>query len=64
MTNPSDYKYVQSHEWLYYVDTDKVRVGITDFAQNAMGDIVFVNLPLVGDMTTAGEPLCDMESGK
>ena len=64
MTNPSDYKYVQSHEWLYYVDTDKVRVGITDFAQNAMGDIVFVNLPLVGDMTTAGEPLCDMESVK
>ncbi len=64
MTNPSDYQYVRSHEWLCYVDKDTVRVGITDFAQKAMGDLVFVNLPQVGDMTTAGEPLCDVESVK
>lgn len=37
MTNPSDYKYVRSHEWLCYVDDDRVRVGITDFAQQQRG---------------------------
>ena len=64
MNIPADLKYVQSHEWLEYIDNDKARMGITDFAQNAMGDIVFVNLPQVGDTVTAGEAICDMESVK
>ena len=64
MNIPADLKYVESHEWLDYTDNDKARMGITDFAQNAMGDIVFINLPQVGDMITAGEPICDMESVK
>lgn len=64
MNIPSDLKYVKSHEWLNYLEPDKVRIGISDFAQKAMGDIVFVNLPQVGDPATAGEPLCDVESVK
>lgn len=64
MNIPSDLKYVNSHEWLNYLEVDKVRIGISDFAQHAMGDIVFINLPQVGDPVIAGEPLCDMESVK
>lgn len=64
MNIPSDLKYVKTHEWLSYIGPNKVRIGISDFAQNAMGDIVFINLPRVGDPATAGEPLCDVESVK
>ena len=64
MNIPSDLKYVKSHEWLNYLEDNKVQVGISDFAQAAMGEIVFINLPQVGDPVTKGEPLCDMESVK
>ena len=64
MNIPAELKYVKSHEWIQDLGNGKVRVGITDFAQHAMGDIVFVNLPEVGDAVTAGERMCDIESVK
>jgi glycine cleavage system H protein len=64
MNIPSELKYVKSHEWLNYLEPNRVRIGISDFAQKAMGDIVFINLPQLGDPATAGEPLCDVESVK
>ena len=60
--NP-DLKYSKSHEWVR-MDGDVAVVGISDFAQDALGDLVFVNLPQVGDEVTAGEPFGDVESVK
>ncbi len=48
---PSDRRYLESHEWALETD-DGVRVGITDFAQDELGDVVFVELPAVGDEVT------------
>ena len=56
--------YAKSHEWADFQDSGICRVGISDFAQAAMGDIVFVNLPNVGDSVSAGETLTDIESVK
>lgn len=56
--------YAKSHEWADFQDSGICRVGISDFAQAAMGDIVFVNLPNVGERVTAGEALTDIESVK
>ena len=56
-------KYTKDHEWLKE-EGDLASVGITDFAQNELGDIVFVNLPEVGDEVTAGESFGDVESVK
>ena len=64
MNFPSDLKYAKSHEWILDIGDGKVRMGISDFAQDAMGDLVFINLPEVGDPATAGEPICDVESVK
>ncbi len=63
MNYPTDLKYSKSHEWVKEEDGMTV-VGITDFAQDALGDIVFIGLPSVGDTVTAGEPLGDVESVK
>ena len=60
--NP-DLKYSKSHEWIR-MDGDVAVVGISDFAQDALGDLVFVNLPQVGDDVTAGESFGDVESVK
>ena len=60
MNNPTELKYSKSHEWL---SEDGV-VGISDFAQNALGDVVFITLPQVGDTVTAGESFGDVESVK
>lgn len=59
-----DVKYAKSHEWVKELDADVVELGITDFAQEALGDIVFVNLPEVGDEVTMGEAFTDVESVK
>ena len=56
-------QYSKSHEWVK-LDGDVAVVGISDFAQHALGDLVFVNLPQVGDEVTAGEPFGDVESVK
>ena len=61
--NPEELKYTKTHEWVKEEDGLCV-VGLTDFAQDALGDIVFVNLPAVGDAVTAGEVFGDVESVK
>jgi len=63
MNYPTDLKYSKSHEWIRYEDGVAV-IGISDFAQDALGDVVFVNLPAVGDEVTAGESFGDVESVK
>ena len=56
-------RYSKEHEWVK-VEGDKVRIGISDFAQEELGDIVFVELPEVGDTITADEPFGSVESVK
>ena len=63
MTINPDLKYTKSHEWIKEEDGVAV-VGITDFAQDALGDVVFVNLPEAGDEVVAGESFGDVESVK
>ena len=63
MNYPNDVKYAASHEWVRY-EGDVAVVGISDFAQDALGDVVFINLPAVGDEVTAGEVFGDVESVK
>ena len=61
---PSDLHYTAEHEWIRRSGDDTVRVGITDFAQSALGDVVFVQLPDVGAEVTAGESFGEVESTK
>lgn len=63
MNYPVELKYTKSHEWVKFAGGIAV-VGISDFAQDALGDVVFVNLPQVGDEVTAGEVFGDVESVK
>jgi glycine cleavage system H protein len=63
MNLPKELRYSEEHEWVK-VEGDKVRIGITDFAQSELGDIVFVELPEVGDEVTANEPFGSVESVK
>ena len=63
MNYPTDLKYSKSHEWIKEEDGRCV-IGISDFAQDALGDVVFVNLPEEGDTVTAGEAFGDVESVK
>ena len=59
----AELKYTKSHEWVKE-EGDTAYIGITDFAQDALGDLVFVNLPEVGDKVEVGEPFADVESVK
>ena len=61
---PPDLHYTADHEWVRRTGDDIVRVGITDFAQSALGDVVFVRLPDVGTDLTAGEAFGEVESTK
>jgi glycine cleavage system H protein len=61
---PSDLHYTAEHEWIRRTARDTVRVGITDFAQSSLGDVVFVQLPDVGAEITAGEAFGEVESTK
>jgi glycine cleavage system H protein len=61
---PADLHYTAEHEWVRRSGDDTVRVGITDFAQSALGDVVFVQLPDVGSGVTAGESFGEVESTK
>ena len=63
MNFPTELKYSKSHEWVKEENGVTV-IGISDFAQDALGDVVFVNLPEVGDEVTAGEAFGDVESVK
>lgn len=63
MIDPKELKYTKDDEWVRF-DGDDAFVGITDYAQSELGDLVFVNLPEVGDEVVAGEPFGDVESVK
>ena len=64
MNFPAELKYTKDHEWVKMLDDTTALVGISDFAQSELGDLVFVNLPAVGDDVVAGEAACDVESVK
>ncbi len=61
---PADLYYTEEHEWVQRTGDDTIRVGITDYAQSALGDVVFVQLPDVGTEVTAGESFGEVESTK
>ncbi len=63
MNFPAELKYSKSHEWVK-MEGDVAIIGISDFAQDALGDVVFINLPEEGDAVTAGESFGDVESVK
>lgn len=60
---PEDLRYTKDHEWVR-AEGDTVRIGVTDYAQDALGDIVFVTLPEVGAQVAAGETCGEVESTK
>lgn len=64
MNTPEHLLYTKSHEWVLFAEDGSAKVGLTDHAQDALGDIVFVNLPEVGDSLTQGETMGDVESVK
>ena len=61
---PDGLKYTKEHEWIVETSGDSVRFGITDYAQSALGDIVYVQLPKVGDSIVAGKVCGEVESTK
>jgi glycine cleavage system H protein len=61
---PDDLRYTDAHEWVREGADGVLRVGITDYAQAQLGDVVFVDLPAVGDVLTAGSPCGEVESTK
>ncbi|MGW4722883.1 glycine cleavage system protein GcvH [Streptomyces sp. NPDC004291] len=63
-SHPENLKYTKDHEWVETRDGGRVRVGITDFAQRQLGDIVFVETPKAGEGLKAGEPVGNLESVK
>ena len=64
MMNPEALQYSKSHEWVKFEEDGTASIGLTDYAQNALGDLVFVNLPEIGDAVEAGEAFGDVESVK
>lgn len=63
MELPEDLRYTREHEWVR-VDGDRATVGITDYAQDALGDIVYVDLPGAGATVSSGDAMCEVESTK
>lgn len=61
---PEDLRYSSDHEWVRTTNDRVVRIGITDYAQNSLGDIVYVQLPDLGTSITAGDSLGEVESTK
>lgn len=64
MNYPNELKYSKSHEWVKFENDTTAVIGLTDYAQSELGDLVFVNLPEAGDEVTAGEVFGDVESVK
>lgn len=64
MNTPKNLKYSKTHEWVEFIDNNTAKIGLTDFAQQKLGKLVFVNLPLVGDELVTDEPFGDVESVK
>ena len=63
MNIPDNLWYSKTHEWVLFID-GKARIGLTDYAQDSLGDIVYVNLPAVGDEATVNGAVCEVESVK
>lgn len=61
---PADLRYSREHEWARLDEDGRVAVGITDYAQDQLGDVVFLDLPEIGTAVTAGEPMGEIESTK
>ena len=64
MKTPEELKYAKTHEWVKFTSETECEVGLSDFAQDALGDLVFVNLPEAGAEAVKGETICDVESVK
>lgn len=64
MIFPAELKYTKTHEWIKMLDDSTALVGITDYAQKELGDVVFINLPMEGNDVAKENPLCDVESVK
>lgn len=64
MTFPKELWYTETHEWVLFAEDGTATIGITDYAQDQLGDLVFVNLPEPGDAVSAGESFADVESVK
>lgn len=64
MDAPGDRRYTKAHEWVLELEGKRVRIGITDYAQDALGDIVYVDLPDTGKRVVAGDTLAEVESTK
>ena len=64
MNFPKELKYSRTHEWVRFQEDGTAYIGITDYAQDQLGDLVFVNLPSAGDALQAGESFADVESVK
>ena len=64
MNVPEDLSYSSDHEWLRFENDQRVRIGITDYAQDALGDVVYVDLPEVGAEVSPGGPMSEVESTK
>jgi glycine cleavage system H protein len=64
MEFPDDLRYTKEHEWVRDEGSGRARVGITDYAQDALGDVVYVDVPQTGTDVTAGQPFSEVESTK
>ena len=64
MNVPDDLSYSSDHEWMRFEGDGRVRIGITDYAQDALGDVVYVELPDVGAVVAPGGPMSEVESTK
>ena len=64
MEFPDDVRYTKEHEWVRDEGSGRVRIGITDYAQDALGDVVYVDVPEVGTSVTAAQPFSEVESTK
>ena len=64
MKTPAELKYAKTHEWVRFTSETECEVGLSDYAQDALGDLVFVNLPEVDAAAVKGETICDVESVK
>jgi glycine cleavage system H protein len=64
LSTPEELRYTEEHEWIAVKDGGRVRVGITEYAQDQLGDVVFVDLPEEGRQVSTGDPFGEVESTK
>jgi glycine cleavage system H protein len=64
MHTPDDLRYSQDHEWIRIEGRNRARLGITDYAQDALGDVIFVDLPAIGTGVAGGQVISEVESTK